>query len=190
MFTKKRIVILILVVILLWAGLALYSSKNRSLGIASVFPLADTLQAPTDKGIVLTFNKSLDSTNPYKEVRITPKTAGSVAVNDKTLTFTPDYQLRPNTKYTIVVVGAKHEETFFDSRPLSFTTGEQKMTFFEKELPYRSEDYSIDRLSDGSIVVTITSPPADENTKKALELLTSKGVDISKVLVQRAPSSR
>jgi hypothetical protein len=57
-------------------------------------------------------------------------------------------------------------------------------------LPITEDNYTIDRLENGQILVIITGAPAGEVRKNVFDLLRKKGVDTSSVLVQESTSSR
>lgn len=185
---RTRIIIVVTLVVLLCL-LALFSATNKKFTLVSSSPISKNNRAATDKGISLVFSEDIDTQNPYEQFRLSPKTDGVIEVKGKIITFTPEYQLKGNTEYTLLLLGVKSERGRIERTLITFKTSEQTLSFFEKELPYVTADYTIDRLSSGAIVVTIINPPAEDNTKKALDFLKSKKIDTSKVLVQRAPSS-
>ena len=152
--------------------------KNNSSGV------------PANNPVIFEYSHLLDGTSPYAKFVIAPKTDGSIKSTNSKITFTPEQQLAANTTYTIVVTGVKSVTGQTLDSFLSFKTGVQKLSEFEKSLPIVSDSYTIDRLDTGQILVLVTAPPADLNAQAALKFLQGKGVDTSKILVQKTLSSR
>jgi len=188
---KKQLIILTVVAtgFLIYLGLS-GQQKAGKLAVISTSPVSKSLNASTKNPININFNKDLLSETPYSQFTINPVADGRVTVNNKAISFVPAGQLRPDTEYTISIFDVQSAADVISEYSFNFTTGKQKLSSFEQGLPISTNEYTIDRLSDGTIIVTVTSTPADLNASKALEFLKSNGVDTSKVLVQKAPSSR
>ncbi len=173
-------------------SLTLYVATKQSdgpLAVKTTTPRNEEKSAPTDNGITITFNKPLDMNSPYTSYNVRPQTEGRVEYANNELRFIPTGQLLANTTYTITLKGAKSGKTMLADYILTFTTGDQKLSAFEQSLPIFASSYTIERLRDNTILVTITAPPTEDNTSEAIKLLTDNGIDISRIVVVRSQSS-
>ncbi|NDD85247.1 hypothetical protein EBZ38_13370 [bacterium] len=168
-----------------------FSRKNFSnFTIVNTSPKDKTTNASTTSPIVIMFSKRLYADAPYEQIKITPQLDGKTTVSDNKIIFTPVGQLKAKTTYIVEVVGASTNNALIESSSFSFTTGSQKISSFELTLPITEDNYTIDRLENGQILVIINGAPAGEVRKNVFDLLRKKGVDTSSVLVQESTSSR
>ena len=180
----------IFAVILLLLCLYIFRPKTVEFKILGT-SLSSVSKVSTQLPIHITFSLPIDTYTPYKNFTITPRTDGAVSVKDKTITFTPTYQLLGKTNYRITLEGATSQTgKVIETYTTLFTTGDQKTSDFEKHLPYTTAAYSVEKLSDSSLLVVILEPPADKVAAEAIAFLKSKNVDTTKVSIQKALSSQ
>ena len=171
--------------------LFVFYPKGSSLSLKKSVPSKGSAKVLPEKPIQLTFSQQLDTYAPYKMFSIAPKTDGTVKVSGATMTFTPAFKLIGNTNYTVTVYGAQSiAGKLAKNVEISFKTVGQNLSDFEKSLPYHTDTYTVDKLEDGSITLTILSAPADKVQVEAIAFLKTKGVDTSKITINKALSSQ
>lgn len=171
--------------------LLIFGPKNAGFTVVSTIPKAKASGIAPENSVVVKYSLPLDVVVPYESFTIIPRTEGSVAIENNSLIFKPTNKLLGNTKYTINIKTATSASgKTLESFDFTFTTAEQTMTDFEQQLPFIANDYTVEKLSDGSIILIILSSTPEQTTREALSFLKSKGIDTDKVSVQLSAASK
>lgn len=154
-------------------------------------PLSGANNFSPKSTISVSFNHSLDKKLPFEEVTVSPVTEGDFSTKDNTIVFTPRVALNGNMNYMFTVKKPK------DSRGrtikdvvIKFKTGEYFQSTAEKSLPYVGDGFTIDRLADSQIIITITSAPRAKYEADARQYLKSAGIDDARASVIVSASAR
>ncbi len=187
--TNKLAPILIVLAII---GIILSSLvlRPKSLQVVSILPANLSPNISPNAPIVVTFSQPLPA-NQIVYFELKPPIAGTVtyAQNRTQATFLPQGNYQFNTTYTVTIRNPSLT-TFtstFTTRPQSgFSTiipqntqnpSSSPRLNFTNSLPYYSDIFSIEYLeTSNTLIVTINALPYEDNKQKALNYITSQGI--------------
>lgn len=194
----RRNLLIVVVAIVAVTGLSLLLWQFLGLKLIKTLPIDASMGVDNRAEIAFEFNKRMatsytprgeDASNPRNVIELEPYVDGHTTVKDNRVIFTPEYNLRPFTKYKATLVSAKPGLGKGEARyTITFTTGQGKFSDqdpasprnkFIKSLPYTTNAYSIDYLVvDNMFVVQIFEAPVEGNKQAVLDYLFSQGVDV------------
>ena len=188
---KSFLIKLIVVAAIIGICLYIFSPRQPAFSLISSTPTNKSTKTNPEGTLEFTFSSPLDPESPYDSFSISPKVEGKVKLTNEKLSFIPSNGFNDSTKYTVFIKQVRSingsTTTITD---FSFTTFARKKAAFEDFLPYDGGDFTVDRLGNGTIVLTIINPPAAANKEKALAFLRSKKINIDNVQTQIATSAQ
>jgi len=178
----STLVVLILVIIFSLIGSS--SPQDNSFQFVAVTPAEGSVIDPSQTTVSFELNKQLSLIQPDTfSISVTPSVDYVYGVVGDTLNINlSNLQLNDSVKYNVVVNGLKNrDDEVFSSLSTTFTVKfPAAAADLLDKLPFRGDGFTIVKLSDYTLYVSVSKKPIASYGQKASEYLAGLGIDNSK----------